>query len=618
MYGYWCKALRVDLTTQTYRAEDIPEETMRKLVGGGSLGAKILLEETPANVNPFSPENKLIFAVGPLQGTNFPGNGKWSVITKGPLTGTFLDSAGTGHWAPFFKKTGYDLVIFEGKAPKPVYVFINDEGVQFRDAFHLWGKDTVETGECIKEELGDKRINALNIGPAGEMLNPVACITCDGHSFAGRGGAGAVMGSKNLKAVAAWGTKEVPVKDREKADEYSKKIFKQLHEQGAGFRQHGTPVVMVPLQEIGDVPIKYWRGDVWKRGAGLIGAPRYTDYLKVKPLPCINCPVGCHRHIHYEFPNGDVLEGNGPEYETIGMMGSSLLVEDLPAICLANDYCNRMGMDTVSTGAWVGFLMECYEYGWLTPEQLKGMEIRWGDGKVLLELCKQICRLEGLGALFREGIRGAAKAVGREAEQIIVHAKGLDYPAHDPRAVFGLGVNYATATRGACHERGNPQATALGLFYPELGLDGPPDRFSVEEAAKCAFIMQNTSTLYNNLTLCKFMVGGAGLTLTEITTAVNHITGWDVEPAELVHTAERGFTLQRLVNVRDGIRRKDDTLAPKMTMPALVGGRAGKTPTPHDKILDDYYALRGWNADGVPTAETLKSLGLEEFIRFLP
>ncbi|NCB17723.1 MAG: hypothetical protein EOM65_16315, partial [Synergistales bacterium] len=287
--------------------EDIPEKVFDLLLGGSGLGAKILLEETPAKVDPLSPENKLIFAVGAFQGVNFPGNGKWSVITKGPLTGTFLESAGTGHWAPYFKKCGYDAVVFEGKASSPVYVVIRDDSVEFRDAAFLWGKDTVETGVLIKEDLGDKRINALNIGPSGEILNPIACVTCDGHSFAGRGGAGAVMGSKNLKAVAAWGTKEVPVYDREKASEYAKEIFKLLHEQGEGFRNHGTPTVMVPLEEIGDVPIKYWRGDENKHGAYLLGAPRYTEYLNVKPLPCINCPVGCHRHIHFEYPDGTVL-----------------------------------------------------------------------------------------------------------------------------------------------------------------------------------------------------------------------------------------------------------------------------------------------------------------------
>ncbi len=619
MYGYWGKMLRVNLSDQTYRADDIPEETFRKLIGGAALGAKVLLEETPPAAEPLSPANKLIFAVGALQGTSFPGNGKWSVITKSPITKTFLDSAGTGHWAPYFKKTGYDLLVIEGRAEKPVYLFIHDNGVEFKDAARLWGQDTIRTSELIKEELGDRRINALNIGPAGEILNPIACITCDGHSFAGRGGAGAVMGSKNLKAVAAWGTKEVPLAEPAKAAEISKEIFKQLYEAGKDFRAHGTPIVMVPFEEMGDTPIRYWRGDIWHKGAAMLGAPCYTEQLKVKPLPCINCPVGCHRHIECELSDGEKLVGNGPEYETIGMMGANLLVDDLPAVCKANDLCNRGGVDTVSAGAFIGFLMECYEAGWLTAEQTGGLAIKWGDPRVLIELVGQIIRLDGLGSLFREGIRGAAKAVGHEAENITVEIKGLDFPAHDPRAIFGLGVNYATSTIGACHERGNPQASALGLFYPELEMDGPPDRFSVEDAAQCAVIYQNTSALYNNLTLCKFMVGGAGLTLTEIHAGLQAVTGWDMDVREMVRCAERGYTLQRLINVRDGLRRKDDQLPEKMGLAALVGGRKGQTPyCEHERILDDYYRLRGWDDQGVPTAAKLRELGLEEFVSYIP
>ena len=619
MYGYWGKLLRINLTEQRYTVEDIAQETFQKFIGGAALGAKILLEETVPQVDPLSPDNKLIFAVGPLQGISFPGNGKWSVITKSPITKTFLDSAGTGHWAPYFKKAGYDLMVIEGKAKTPVYLFVHDDGVEFKDAAQLWGKDTVATSELIKAELGDKRINALNIGPAGEIMNPVACITCDGHSFAGRGGAGAVMGSKNLKAIAAWGTKEVPVKDPAKAAELTKELFKLIHEAAKDFTAHGTPVVMQPFEEIGDSPIKYWRGDVWKKGAALIGAPRYSEFLKVKPLPCINCPIGCHRHINYEFSSGEKLVGNGPEYETLGMMGSNLMVDDLPAICKANDLCNRAGVDTVSVGSFIGFLMECYESGWLSDVQTEGRPLRWGDGEALIELTKDIIKLEGLGKLFQTGIRGAAAEIGHEAEKIIVECKGLDFPAHDPRAVFGLGVNYATSTIGACHERGNPQASALGLFYPELDMEAPPDRFSVKDAGYSAYVYQTTSALYNNLTLCKFMVNAGGLTLTEISAGLEAITGWNIEPKEMFKTAERGYTLQRLINVRDGFRRKDDQLPAKMGVAALVGGRAGKTPMPHhEEILNDYYAYRGWDNDGVPKAEKLRELGLDEYLKYLP
>jgi len=473
----------------------------------------------------------------------------------------------------------------------------------------------VETGLAIKEELGDKRINTLNIGPAGEILSPIACVTCDGHSFAGRGGAGAVMGSKNLKAVAVWGTKQVPVAEEVKAKEHAKELFQALLETAKG--GGGTPDVMVPLEALGDVPIRYWRGDVWHEGAKMIGTPRYTEFLNVKPLPCQNCPVGCHRHIHLTLPDGSILDGNGPEYETLGMFGSGLCIDDLSAIAVANDKCNRAGVDTISVGSFIGFLIECYESGFISAQEI-GMVPRWSDPATLQFLADKILKLEGVGKLFRKGIRGAAEIIGKDSASIAVEVKGLDQPAHDPRAVYGLAVNYATSPRGACHERGNPQASALGLFYPDCEMEAPPERFSDDEAGYCAFIYQNTSMLFNNLTICKFMINNGGLTISDIAKELEYATGIKYSNMELLECAKRGFALQRLINVRDGIRKADDTLPPKMRQASVVGGRAGKAPVNFDKMLKDYYALRGWDESGIPTKESLKKLGLEDYIKYLP
>lgn len=615
MYGYWKKLLRVNLTTKSFTVDTLDEKALELLIGGAALGAKILLDEVPPQVDPLSPENKLIFAMGFMQAVNYPGNAKWSVVTKSPLTGTFLDSAGTGAWAPEFKKAGYDVLVIEGKSQEPVYLFINDDEVQFRSAEKLWGLDSVETSKQIKEELGNKQINALNIGTAGEILNPIACITCDGHSFAGRGGSGAVMGSKNLKAIAAWGTKQVPVFDMEGATSYGKELMVQLHKaaQGGG----GTPDVMVPLEALGDSPIKYWRNDVWHHGAEMIGTPRYTEYLSVKPLPCQNCPVGCHRHINLALAKGSRLTGNGPEYETLGMLGSGLVLDDLEAISLANDIANRAGVDTVSLGAFIGFLIECYEAGFISEEAI-GMVPKWSDRETLFYLIDKITKLEGVGAYFKGGVRGAAAIIGGEAKDIAVEVKNLDLPAHDPRAVYALAVNYATSPRGACHERGNPQASALGLFYPDCEMDAPPERFDVDKAGYSAYIYQNTSMLYNNLTMCKFMVNNGGLTISEINREYYLVTGIELDNMQLLKTAERGMALQRLVNVRDGITKKDDTLPPKMLQPAVVGGRKGRAPFEFDKMLNDYYKLRGWDENGIPTKETLEKLGLEDYIPLLP
>ena len=615
MFGYWKKLLRVNLSDSSYKVEEIDEKSIRLLLGGAALAAKYLLEELPPKVDPLSPQNKIIFAIGFMQAVNYPGNAKWSVVTKSPLTGTFMDSAGTGAWAPQLKKAGYDMLIIEGKAPKPVYLFINDDKVEFKSAEKIWGKDTVETGEAIKGELGDKRINTLNIGPAGEILNPVACVTCDGHSFAGRGGAGAVMGSKNLKAVAVWGTKQTPVADEEKAKEHAKELFKALHETAKG--GGGTPDVMVPLEALGDVPIRYWRGDVWHAGAKMIGTPRYTEFLNVKPLPCQNCPVGCHRHIHLKLADGSVLEGNGPEYETLGMFGSGLCIDDLAAIALVNDKCNRAGVDTISVGSFIGFLIECYESGFISAEEV-GMVPRWSDPATLHFLADRILKLEGVGKLFRKGIRGAVEKIGKESAALAVEVKNLDQPAHDPRAVYGLAVNYATSPRGACHERGNPQASALGLFYPDCEMDAPPERFSEAEAGYCAYVYQNTSMLFNNLTICKFMINNGGLTISDIAKEFEYTTGIRMSNMELLETSKRGIELQRLINVRDGITKADDTLPPKMLQAAVTGGRAGKAPVNFDRMLRDYYKLRGWNDSGIPTKDSLTKLGLSDYVKYLP
>lgn len=615
MYGYWKTILRINLTDHTYSTETLDEKYLKLLLGGAALGAKILLDEVKPKIDPLSPENKIIFSLGFMQSVNFPGNAKWTVVTKGPLTGSFLDSAGTGAWAPQLKKAGYDVLVVEGKSENPVYIFINDDKVEFRAASSIWGKDTIETSKIIKEELGDKRINAINIGPSGENLNPIACISCDGHSFAGRGGAGAIMGSKNLKAIAVWGTKQVPVADLEGSQVLAKELFIRLHETAKG--GGGTPDVMVPLEELGDVPIKYWRGDVWHHGAKMIGTPRYTELLNVKPLPCQNCPVGCHRHINLKLKDGSILDGNGPEYETLGMLGASLLLDDLEAIAVANDRANRSGIDTVSLGSYIGFVIECYEAGFLSAEEI-GMVPRWNDEETLLYLEDKISRLEGVGSLFRKGIRGAVEIIGQESAGIAVEVKNLDLPAHDPRAVYGLAVNYATSPRGACHERGNPQASALGLFYPDCEMDSPPERFDEDSAGYCAYVYQNTSMLFNNLTMCKFMVNNGGLTVTEIGKELKVSTGIDYTNMDLLKTSERGIALQRLINVRDGLSRKDDTLPPKMLQAAVIGGRAGKSPAAFEKMLDDYYKLRGWDENGIPTAKTLEELGLEDYIPMLP
>jgi len=617
--GYWGKVLRINLTTETITTEDVPEKVWKQVIGGAGYGAKILLEETTPALDPLSPENKLIFAVGCYQALKAPGNAKWSVVTKSPLTKTYLDSAGGGNWGTLFKKCGYDAMIIEGKSQTPTYICITDSKVRIRDASEMWGMDNYEIVNYIQAEFSQGTpVSALSIGYSGEIMNPIACIAADGHSFAGRGGSGAVMGSKNLKAIIVSGSKKVSLNRKQEGQKRSLEVMRKLAKDGKDFRNRGTAWSVPKYEALGEVPIKYWTGDLWTEEAKIISGPNYNEMLDAKPVFCANCPIGCHRHINLKEPEKWMLEGPGPEYETLGMMGANLLNKDLPSICKANEICNKFGIDTISTGAFIGFLMECYEKNIITKEDTNGLEIKWGSGEVLVELTKQIARLEGIGKLFKEGITGASQRIGeKETKDLIVHVKNLDLAAHDPRAVFGIAVNYATGTRGACHERGDPQAISLGKYYPEI-MERTFDRFSIKEAPKAAVISQDCSAFFNSVSLCKFMVKAVGMSLTEVKDIFNAITGWNWSVEEMLNAGKRIITLQRLVNVRDGIRRKDDKLPEKMFQPAKEGPRKGMIPTPFEPALEEFYQLRGWDKEGIPTKRTLKELELEEYIKYLP
>lgn len=614
--GYWEKVLRINLTDQSFQVEDVDEKVWKKFIGGSGYGAKVLLEETKSKIDPLSEENKIIFGIGLWQAVKAPGSAKWSVVTKSPLTKTYLDSAGAGSWAPLFKKAGYDSLIIEGKSDKPVYVYINDDKVEFKDASHIWGKDSIETTEIIKDELGNRRVSLLNIGPAGEIMNPIACITCDGHSFAGRGGAGAVMGSKNLKAIAAFGTKQVPVFEPEKAKEVAKQVFKRLSDNVGGHgTDYGTPGGTELNEKSGDLPMKYWTQDTWPE-VEKISVPFYNEFLHVKPHFCTNCPIGCHRHIQLTEPKKWALKGNGPEYETLAMMGGSFLCSNLSAICKANDICNRMGTDTISTGAWISFLAECWEKGLIDENDTGGLKIEWGDGELLVELTEKIAKLEGIGSWFKKGIIGAAHKIGFDkTKDIICQVKNMDYPAHDPRNSASLGVNYATSTRGACHVRGDV-FESMNIFYPEV-FKGDFVEDNIKNIPKRTSIIQNINGFFNQVSLCFFMTCFGGMKLQEVADILNAVTGWNWSIDDIIEAGGRAVTLERLINVRDGFDRQSDTLAKKMLIPAKEGGRKGKISPDFENSLTKYYQVRGWDEQGHPTAETLKQLGLSEYTSYV-
>jgi aldehyde:ferredoxin oxidoreductase len=611
--GYWQKLLRVDLTNKKTSIEPIAEEDLKRFIGGAGLAAEILRREVPAKTDAHDPKNLVIFGAGPFQGPPIAGGAKFSMAGISPVTGTFGDTAAGADWGPALKDAGYDMLVIEGASETPIYLHIVDDRVEIRDASNLTGMDTYETIDAIHKETEDKKLSIASIGPAGEKRVAIACVVVDKHSFAGRCGLGALMGSKGLKAVAVRGTQTAEMSDPDKARElmghYQKQILATVKENE--FRAHGTTALCESAEALGDMPIKYWEQDVWPEGAKKLGAPNYTKVLKAKPYPCKFCPVGCHRKIKITEPAEYAQEGIGPQYETLGMMGTNLLIDDPKAVAQGNNLASRLGFDTISAGAMVGFAMECFEKGWITDRDTDGLELKWGDPKVLFALLEQIGNKEGFGAIFSEGTLPAAEKISQEAVEIVVHCKGLDFPAHDARSCISLAPTYATGTRGACHFRGACEDVEMGGFFiPEIGIKEGMFKFFEREnqsllAAKC----QDYFALLNSLVLCAFMVDGGDMPFSGVKDLFNAITGWDYSIEDLIEAGERIFTVQRLINIRDGYNAATDVLPKKMLQPAKEGFRAGKVP-PFKELMEDYYNLRGWDENGEPTQRTMDRLGL--------
>jgi len=612
MYGYFGWILRVDLTNRKITREKLHEETCKKFLGGAGLAAKIIFDEVSPNVGPLSPDNRLVFAVGPFNGTNIPGSSRWVVASRSPLTGIWGEACGGGYWGSEFKRTGYDALVIYGKADKPAYLWICDGKAELKEASHLWGKDTYETDKIIKDELADSKVRVACIGPAGEKLVKIACIVADeGHGIVARTGLGAVMGSKKLKAVAVRGTKEVKVAYPDKLKELVKELVSKIPKDVKKiFHNHGTPGFLEIHHERGEVPVKYWTKNRWPEGVKKLGGSTYTNTILVKPMACGPCPLSCHRYVKAEKPGKFVVEGMGPEYETLCMFGTSCLIDDLPAIVKANDICNRYGIDTISAGGIIGLLMECYEKGWITEKDTDGIKMSWGNTEALISTVEKIALRTGFGNILAEGLKATAKWIGEEAENAAVHVKGLDFPGHDPRAFFSMLVNYATGNRGACHLHGSPYFAHYGALIPEAEIVEAPDPFSLEKAGYVAAKYQDYCEVFDSLIQCKFW--SFCLTIKDQVNLLSSITGWKITAKELLLIGERIYNLQRAFNIRLGVSRKDDTLPTRMFEKSE--GQAIGIPS-LEPMLDEYYRIRGWDAEGKPTKEKLVELGLFEVLK---
>lgn len=608
-FGSWGKALRVDLTTGAVTRQDLPASFLRKYIGGVGFAARLLYDGTGAETDPLGSENPLIFAMGPLTGTRIPMTARHVVAARSPLTGLWGESDCGGAWGWELKAAGYDVLTVTGQSATPVYLWIDDDRVELRDASHLWGLDCYEIEARVRAETS-ARAQVGSIGPAGETQVLLASIMFDGSHgrAAGRCGLGAVMGSKRLKAIAVCGSQLVGVADDKTLQDSLRQTVPMVKKGTTRMHDYGTVGGLETIHSLGDLPIKNWRLGEWTEGARATSGPRLAETIGVGRYACKGCMVGCGREVRIASGPYAGVDGAGPEYETTSAFGSLCLNDDLESISAANEVCNRLGLDTISSGAAIAFAMECREKGLITDAE--GLDLSWGNGATVVELCRRMGRRQGrLGELLGQGVKRAAAALGGLAPEYAIHSKGLELPMHDPRAYFGMATSYATSARGGCHLSGLTHPFERVTRFAEAGFPEPPDRFSVERKGELAAATQDLMCLYDSLKVCKFAVFG-NLTATHMLTWLNAVTGWDMDLAEFLQAGERISNLKRLFNVRLGATRKDDTLPPRILTLKRGGVGAPDALPPLGRMLADYYRHRGWDEFGVPTAEKLAQLGL--------
>ncbi|MDW8044645.1 MAG: aldehyde ferredoxin oxidoreductase family protein [Nitrososphaerota archaeon] len=607
--GYVGKIARIDLSKSIIREERIPDSILRMYIGGSGLGAKILYDETGAGTDPFSPENRLIFMTGPLTGTKVPLSGRHQVVSKSPLTGIYGEADVGGFWGAELKKAGYDGLIIQGKAEKPTYIWICDGSITLRNAEHLWGMDTYDLDEVLKKETDGKAVVA-SIGPAGERLARIAAIMHDGKDAraAARCGLGAVMGSKNLKAIVVRGSGEVSVADEEGLMKSIKELSPMIIQNTKSLHNFGTSGATMAIEKVGDLPIKNWVKGKWEEGAQKICGQRMAETILTGRFYCAACIIGCGRRVKIDKGPYAPVDGAGPEYETVAGLGAMCLIDNLEAIAKGNELCNRYGLDTISTGAVIALAMEAYERGAISKKDTDGIELTWGNADAMVKMVEKIGKREGFGWLLGEGVKRVGEKISGISDAVL-HVKGLELSFHDPRAYNSVAVGYATSNRGACHLQAFSHIFERNATMPEIGYPEIQDRFGIDGKGEFVAKLQNVMSMMDSLKLCKFLFFG-GIKITHIIQWIRFVTGWDMSVEEFMKTGERIFNLKRMYNVRCGISKKDDTLPLRiLTLKRGEGGAADNLP-PLERMLKQYYQYRGWDDQGVPKAEKLLELGI--------
>jgi aldehyde:ferredoxin oxidoreductase len=597
--AYCDRILRINLTTGEITITPLPVEVMPLLLGGKGLGAWLLYTEQPAGVDPLGPDNHLIFHNGPLTGTTAPTAGRFGVTTRSPATRTYFDAYCGGYWGQMLKYAGYDALVVTGAAQSPVMIVIDDGTVEIRPADHLWGTTVTKATDAIWENLG-RDWQSLVIGPPGERQRNVAGIFNESRALA-RGGVGAVMGSKHLKAIAVRGTGSVQVHDRPAYERALQLAFRavRMSSKTAMLSREGTANILEIIDVMGALPTRNFQSGQFEQSDEIAGFAFRKNNWK-KDYACFGCPIACGKWTA-PLDDGTVIEG--PEYETIFALGSNCAIGSRETLIKLNWTCDEFGMDTISTGGIVGFVMEMFQRGIITADALDGITPRWGDGPAALALVEKMAKVEGCGEWLAQGVAAIAERYP-DAQPFAMHVKGLEMPAYHPNAAKGTALAYAISERGACHLRGAPLGELFSGAADPLVIEGKPQLFRDNQA---------DTAVWDSACLCVFP--GSGMSLKELWQLVTAATGFEYPAVSaLQRLGERVSTLARLFNVREGFTRAQDTLPERNLKQAMESGPAAGHVVELEPMLNDYYRIMGWDENGIPTPERLRMLGLAEWL----
>jgi aldehyde:ferredoxin oxidoreductase len=607
MKGTCGKLLDIDLGSGKTKELVISDAVAGKYVGGRGLGARLLYDLLPPKTDPLSPENILIFLTGPFTGSMAPGSSKFVVVIKSPLTGGWCDSYSSGRISLELKRAGYDGLVIRGRANNPCYLQVSDGGAEIRDAGRLWGMDSFAAEKALKELPGNAAAAVSSIGTAGEKLCSYSCINSEFYRQAARGGVGTVMGSKRLKAIVVKGSKNVEYHDHKKVVELNRENYERarVSQVFQARSKYGTPLTLNFTHTGGILPTKNFQYGTWDKALGKIDSVGVYKSVK-KHKSCQSCFVHCSliTEVTEGKYKGTTLEG--PEYETLGMFGSNLLIDSLPTVIQANVLCDKLGLDTISAGNVIGFAMECFEKGLLTAGEMGGLELNFGDDEACLAAIEMIADRRGFGDILAQGVRAAAAHIGGGSDRFAMQVKGMEFPAYDPRGAFGSGLSYAVSPRGACHRRAWPPAKEI--------LGGVPP-YTIEGKGEMIRDLYRENCIFHSLLVCDMPAKFIPLSLDDYARYYEAVTGVVVSQDDFRDMAGRTETLIRMFNSREGFTRADDTL-PYRTLHEPLPDGPGKGQCIGEenlnRMIDDFYACQGWDAAGVPTEATLRRYDIAE------